>query len=170
MWQYTGAERPPFAEVPEAGQESVWDYPRPPQLDWCDAHVEVKHNDELIAHTERVLRVLETASPPTVYIPAESIAMEQLRAVPGASMCEWKGRASYFARVADDQHTPIAWWYPNPRPAFAALKGFVSFYPGRIECTLDGERVKPQPGHFYGGWMTASIAGPVKGEPGTQHW
>ena len=112
---------------------------------------------------------METASPPTFYLPPDDVAWDDLVAIAGSSVCEWKGPARYFA-LAVEPATPVAWCYPDPSEKFSALKDFVSFYPGRIACFVDGERVQPQPGQFYGGWITADIAGPFKGEPGTGGW
>ena len=169
LWQYTGEVRPPFAEPPAPGQESVWDYPRPPHLERLAARVRVVRAGEELAVTGAALRVVETASPPTVYLPRDAINMAQLVPAAGASMCEWKGRARYFAH-RDEPALPVAWHYPSPLAPFASLAGYVSFYPGRVACYLDDERVRPQPGGFYGGWLTAAICGPVKGEPGTEGW
>ncbi|MEM0953384.1 MAG: DUF427 domain-containing protein [Pseudomonadota bacterium] len=172
MWQYTGKQRPPFAEEPGPGQESVWDYPRPPALVPCEKEVLVQAQGSELARSTHCHRVLETASPPTYYIPAADINHAALVAIQGSSFCEWKGAAAYWA-LALQQNAggeAIGWSYPDPSPSFAALRGAYSFYPGRVECYVDGERVKPQPGHFYGGWITQDIVGPVKGESGTGHW
>lgn len=168
MWKHTGSERPDFAEVPGPGQESVWDYPRPPALVEDTRRVEVFADGMLIASTKRAFRVLETASPPTFYLPPDSILSGSLEPVAGRSVCEWKGEAVYLALC--DTTLPVVWSYPEPKPAFAALRDFVGFYPGRVACFVDGKRVRPQPGGFYGGWITDEIVGPVKGEPGTGHW
>jgi uncharacterized protein (DUF427 family) len=170
MWKYTGQERPPFAEVPGPGQESVWDYPRPPQLVTCDSLVEVFCGDSLLARTRAALRVLETASPPTYYLPASDVDWTRLVPTEHRSYCEWKGEATYWALQEDDTGRPVAWRYESPSERFAAIDGHVSFYPGRVACYVDGEHVRPQPGEFYGGWVTSRIAGPFKGEPGTGHW
>lgn len=168
MWQYTGSERPPFAEEPGPGQESVWDYPRPPALDPSDREVIVRSGDLVIARSCRCVRVLETASPPTWYIPGDDVDMDTLVPVPGSSFCEWKGAASYWGLASTG--AMVGWSYPDPVASFAAIRGAFSFYPGRVECYVDGERVRPQPGEFYGGWVTDEIVGPMKGEPGTGHW
>ncbi len=170
MWQYTGKQRPPFAEEPRPGQESVWDYPRPPALVTCDSLVRVGHPGRPLAETRRALRVLETASPPTYYLPPECVDWNLLVRAEGRSFCEWKGEASYWALADDPDAGTIAWSYENPCERFAAIDGYLSCYPGRIPCHVDGERVQPQPGGFYGGWITSRIAGPVKGAPGTGHW
>ncbi len=170
MWNFKGQKRPTFAETPATGQESVWDYPRPPRL-LADARlVEVKSGDQLIARSDRTFRVCETASPPGFYIPPEDIEWSLLCAVAGGSYCEWKGAASYWGLQSKPEAGPVAWSYPKPRAAYIKVKGYVSFYPGRVECYLAGERVRPQPGVFYGGWITDDIVGPFKGEPGTGNW
>jgi len=170
MWEYTGKQRPPFAEEPAPGQESVWDYPRPPALVSYDGLVEVKHAGGTLASTHSALRVLETASPPTYYLPPEAVDMTQLERTADGSFCEWKGRATYWALVQDPRRRPIGWSYEGPHESFAAIDGHLSFYPALIACYVDAERVKPQPGQFYGGWITSRIAGPFKGGPGTGHW
>lgn len=116
------------------------------------------------------MRVLETASPPTCYLPPESVDWEQLVQSPGHSYCEWKGEATYWALADATGGEVVGWSYERPSEDFAAIAGYLSFYPARIACFLDGERVRPQPGGFYGGWVTDSVAGPFKGEPGTGHW
>ena len=168
-WTNTGTERPDFAEEPGPGQESVWDYPRPPALVGDTRLVVVGDPETPLASTQRALRVLETASPPTFYLPPDDVDRDRLVAATGSSMCEWKGQARYWA-LRDGPDEVIAWDYPNPFGEFERLAGYLSFYPGRIECRVDGEVVRPQPGGFYGGWMTDEIVGPVKGEPGTGGW
>jgi uncharacterized protein (DUF427 family) len=169
MWAYKGKQRPEFAQEPEQGQESVWDYPRPPALVDCIQLVEIKVGSELIARSTRATRVLETASPPTVYIPSDDIHLELLQRVRGSSFCEWKGEAGYWA-LTGSSAPAVCWSYPNPSPAFADIRDWLCFYPGRIECYIDGERVSPQEGGFYGGWVTDNIVGPWKGTPNTGHW
>lgn len=169
MWNYQGQKRPDFAMVPGPGQESAWDYPRPPVTKRCNRLVEVRDGDRLIARTCSSYRLMETASPPTFYLPPGDVAWDQLIEVAGSSVCEWKGAARYWA-LGRDAVSPVAWDYPRPRARFDVLKNYVSFYPGRIECHVDGERVRPQPGRFYGGWITDDVVGPFKGEPGTGHW
>ena len=170
MWGYTGQKRPPFAEEPAPGQESVWDYPRPPLLVPCDSLIEVFNGQVLLARSRGASRVLETASPPTYYLPAAAIQWQQLVRTPHRSHCEWKGEATYWALAGEPAGQPVAWSYENPSPRFTAIDGAVSFYPARVACYVDGERVQPQPGEFYGGWVTGAIAGPFKGGPGTGHW
>ncbi len=170
MWEYRGQKRPPFAQQPAAGQESVWDYPRPPLVKPCDRLVVVSARGAVLARSTATVRVMETASPPGFYIPEPDIDWTQLKKAPGRSVCEWKGVAQYWALSSDDASRPVGWTYPDPIPAFAMLRGHVSFYPGRVDCYVDGKRVRPQPGEFYGGWITDDVVGPFKGEPGTGHW
>jgi len=125
-----------------------------------------------IARSLRALRVLETAGPPTYYIPPEDVALALLTPAEGHSVCEWKGVAGYFDIVVEDSRAhKAAWSYPEPNAAFAEIAGYFAFYPGRVDaCYLDDELVTAQPGLFYGGWITADIVGPFKGTPGTQNW
>ncbi len=170
MWKYRGRERPDFAVEPGEEQESVWDYPRPPRLEQDNRLVEVFFNSTRIASSCRALRMLETASPPTFYIPKEDVRTEQLIPVPGSSYCEWKGKASYWALRDNRGMGSVGWSYAKPNTPYEELKDHFSFYPSLLDCFVDGERVQPQPGSFYGGWITKEIVGPVKGEPGTGHW
>jgi uncharacterized protein (DUF427 family) len=170
MWKYNGSVRPPFADEPGPGQESVWDYPRPPTLVSCDTPVEVLCGAQSLARTVSALRLLETASPPTYYLPAEDVDWTLLSHMADRSFCEWKGAASYWALAEDILSGPVGWSYENPSESFATIDGYVSFYPARVACYVGGERVEPQPGGFYGGWVTNAIVGPIKGAPGTGHW
>ncbi len=161
---------PPPREVPEPGQESVWDYPRPPALVPFRGRIQIRFEDKLVADTELAHRVLETSHPPTFYVPPESLRLA-LDPCPGSSHCEWKGAAQYF-RITDGDRTfeRVAWAYPNPTPLFSAIAGHLAFYPSKVACFVDGERVKAQPGDFYGGWITSKVVGPFKGGPGTWGW
>ena len=170
MWKYTGKTRPEFADPPATGQESVWDYPRPPRVVPDGRLVEVRFKDELIASSRSAIKVLETASPPTFYVSPADVAMDLLETTSGRSYCEWKGSAQYWELVGYAQLGAVGWSYEEPHASFAALRSWLSFYPARIECFVDGERVMPQPGGFYGGWLTREIVGPVKGGRGTGHW
>jgi uncharacterized protein (DUF427 family) len=157
---------------PAPGQESVWDYPRPPRLEPANKTIQIYFNGELIANTRRANRVLETSHPPVYYLPAEDIRMEYLLPSEGGSWCEWKGQAAYYDVVVKGQVAEkAAWSYPEPTPSFHAIKDHLAFYAWAMEkCLVDGELVRPQPGNFYGGWITDDIVGPFKGEPGTQGW
>lgn len=170
-WRYHGRVRPPFAVEPAPGQESVWDYPRPPCIDAEAREVVVRVGDVEVARTRRALRVLETASPPTVYIPRSDVAIEYLQPAPGSSRCEWKGTARYWTVcVGPVALNAVGWSYDQPLPAFEAIRTCLSFYPGRIECYVDGVSVRGQAGGFYGGWVTPELVGPFKGDPGTSGW
>ena len=148
--------------------ERVADYPRPPALVACDRHVRVEALGHVLCESHRSLRVLETFHPPTFYLPPETMALEMLVPVAGHSFCEWKGVARWFDVVSADGRRlrRAVWQYPDPTPAFRALAGWYALYPGPMDgCWLDGERVTPQPGQFYGGWITANVEGPFKGDP-----
>jgi uncharacterized protein (DUF427 family) len=169
MCSNTGRKRPDFAIEPGPGQESAWDYPRPPAIRRDNRLVEVREGETLIARSTSSYRVLETASPPTFYLPPADVDLDRLVEAHGTSICEWKGMAKYWA-LDNGPSVPIAWTYPRPRPRFEVIRDYVSFYPGRIDCFVDGARVAAQSGGFYGGWITAEIVGPFKGDPGTGHW
>ncbi len=157
---------------PGPGQESAWDYPRPPRLESIDRHLRVVFNGVTVAETRRGWRVLETSHPPVYYFPPDDVAREHLRDAAGSSFCEWKGGARYYDVVVGDRIAPrAAWYYPDPTPGFAALRGAVAFYCAPMDsCWVDGERAEPQPGGFYGGWVTSDVVGPFKGAPGTWGW
>ncbi len=148
-------------------RERVADYPRPPALVVSEQLIEVRALGQVLAQTRRSLRVLETFHPPTYYLPPEAMRLEWLEPAVGHSFCEWKGVASYFSVVVGDQRLErVVWSYADPTPAFAALAGWFALYPGRMDgCWVDGERVEPQPGGFYGGWITSGVEGPFKGDP-----
>jgi uncharacterized protein (DUF427 family) len=158
--------------TPGAGQESVWDYPRPPRVEDSSKHVRVIFNGVVVAETGRAKRVLETSHPPVYYIPPQDIKMEHLELGSRTTWCEWKGRATYYTvSVGEKQVENAAWTYPDPTAGFEAIQGCVAFYPHLMDaCYVDGERVRAQAGGFYGGWITSDIVGPFKGEPGTQGW
>lgn len=159
-------------EKPGPGQESVWDYPRPPRVEPVSGRVTIELNGQRIVDTTRALRVLETSHPPTVYVPRPDIVDGALRDADGTSFCEFKGRAGYLDVVAGDRvAAKAAWYYPNPSRGYEQLVDHVAIYPGRMdECTLDGELVTAQEGDFYGGWITSRVVGPFKGAPGTWGW
>lgn len=164
-WKYYGQKRPSFAIKPKKGEESVWDYPRPPKIEVDSRHVVVKIGELVIAETDNAIRILETASPPTFYLPPTDIHFDALVQAEGESRCEWKGVAKYCSVNAQNQTiSQAAWSYPTPFEDYAAIKDHLSFYPTKVECFVNGERVRPQPGGFYGGWITNEIVGPVKGE------
>jgi uncharacterized protein (DUF427 family) len=167
-WSNTGASRPAFADVPEPGQESVWDYPRPPALVSDPREVIVRLGDVEIARTCDAIRVLETSHPPTFYLPRRDVDMTLLRRAGGGSHCEWKGEASYFDVVVGAvTHARAAWSYEHPFDEAVVLAGHLAFYANAVEAWVGGERARPQPGGFYGGWITSELVGPFKGGPGS---
>ena len=154
-------------------QESVWDYPRPPRLEPTARHLKVVHAGIVLAETRSGLRILETSHPPVYYISPADIAMEWMQPSPGkGSFCEFKGVASYWNLALPQIRVPnVAWSYAQPSASYAALKDHLAFYANRVdECWVDGEQVVPQPGDFYGGWITSHVKGPFKGPPGTMGW
>ena len=86
----------PDPDPPLPGQESVWDYPRPPICEPTSRHIRIVHRDMVIADTRGAWRTLETSHPPTYYIPQSDIAMAHLRPNRSRSICEWKGQAVYW--------------------------------------------------------------------------
>lgn len=158
-------------EQPSPGQESVWDYPRPPRLEASVKTVLVHFAGHEIARSSNAYRVLETSHPPSWYLPPDSVKKDLLAASEKQSFCEWKGRATYWTVHAGEGIAEnAAWSYPSPKPSFAAIRDYFAFYPDIFECYVDGERVEPQPGRFYGGWITKDVAGPFKGIPGSAGW
>jgi uncharacterized protein (DUF427 family) len=162
----------PTPDKPGPGQESVWDYPRPPRLEEFTGAITVELSGQTIASTTRAWRVLETSHPPTYYLPAECFSEGTLRKASGSSWCEWKGQASYFDLVTPTAVAPrAAWTYLQPTPGFKAIAGAIAVMPALVDrCTVNGEQVVAQPGGFYGGWVTSWIAGPFKGVPGSMGW
>ena len=187
---------PPDAVAPGPGQESVWDYPRPPRLEASPRLVEVHFGGIQLAASRRAMRVLETSHPPVYYVPPEDVRMECLLPSDRQSWCEWKGLASYYHLVVPPSAGAVAaaaaggaggtgaarasaghraengaWYYPDPTVPYKEIRQFVAFYPHAVDaCYVDGERVQAQPGDFYGGWVTRDVVGPFKGAPGTSHW
>ena len=159
-------------EVPGPGQESVWDYPRPPVLRPSSALVVIVLGGTEVCRSTRGWQVLETSHPPTWYFPREDWSAGALVDAPGSSYCEWKGVAGYLDVVAGRTVAPrAAWTYPSPSEAFVAIRDHVAVYPAAMDrCTVDGDAVLPQPGGFYGGWITSSVVGPFKGDPHTGCW
>ena len=170
----TPGESPiPERIAPGPGQESVWDYPRPPRVEPVPERLRVMVRGAVLADTAHGLRVLETAGPPVYYFPRADVRMERLVESPRTTHCEWKGTASYW--TYDDGtglaiHN-IAWSYEDPLPGYEAIRAHLAFYAGLVdEAWVGGERATPQPGRFYGGWVTSRIVGPFKGEPGSSGW
>lgn len=171
-WRRLRRGRPRQVERPGPGRESVWDYPRPPRLERVPEPVRVEFAGVEVARSERALRVCETASPPAYYLPPQDVRRDLLEPAAGRSFCEWKGAARYWTlRAGGRASEKAAWSYPEPEPEFAALRDHLAFFAGRVDaCFVGDERVTPQPGGFYGGWVTSRVVGPFKGEPGTEGW
>jgi uncharacterized protein (DUF427 family) len=152
--------------------ESVWDYPRPPHVEPTDETVVVVLGGIEVCRTTRALRLLETSHPPAYYLPRDDFAAGALREAAGSSYCEFKGTASYLDVVGGEAVAPRAgWFYPAPAKGYEALRDRVAIYPRAMdEITVDGERVQPQEGTFYGGWITSRVVGPFKGGPGSSGW
>jgi uncharacterized protein (DUF427 family) len=162
----------PTPIAPGPGQESVWDYPRPPRLEEVRATITVEFGGRTVASTTSAWRVLETSHPPTYYLPMASFEPSVLRRADGQSWCEWKGQAAYFDIVTGDHVAArAAWTYPHPTRGFEPLAEAVAVMAAAVDhCTVDGEQVTPQPGGFYGGWITSGVVGPFKGVPGSMGW
>jgi uncharacterized protein (DUF427 family) len=154
------------------GQESVWTFPRPSIAQPSARHLRIEHRGGVVAETRRAIRTIETSHPPTYYFPLEDVDAVVTRLPRSGSFCEWKGAAVYFdVSVAGTTVPEAAWSYPTPTSPFAAIAGYLAFYAAAFDgCFVDGERVRPQPGGFYGGWITSDLAGPFKGVPGSQFW
>ncbi|TNC70900.1 DUF427 domain-containing protein [Rubellimicrobium roseum] len=162
----------PTPDPVRPGQESVWSYPRPARAEPVASHVVIHHRGLHVADTRAAIRVIETSHPPSYYIPRADIRAGVLRPAPGRSFCEWKGEAVYWDVVVGDEIlSRVGWSYPRPTGPFAALRDHVAFYATPFDrCAVDGETVTPQPGGFYGGWITSQVAGPFKGAPGSTWW
>jgi len=158
--------------IPAPGQESVWDYPRPPRVEPCKNRLRVEFNGETVAETARAYRLLETSHPPTYYIPRTDVRTEFLTPSLSRSFCEFKGEARYWdLQVGSRTSRNALWSYASPNRPYGLLGDHLSFYAGRVDaCFVDEERVQPQLGDFYGGWITSRVVGPIKGGPGTRLW
>jgi uncharacterized protein (DUF427 family) len=170
-WHWRGNQRPPFAHAASRGQESVWDYPRPSVLVNDGREVVVRWGNIAIARTTRAIRVLETAHPPSFYLPWEDVARKYLTSTTGSSRCERKGPACYWSLRDGARSLPrVAWSYPRPLAGAEALAECVAFYPKNLASSVGSSAVTAQPGRFYGGWVTPELVGPFKGGPGTETW
>ena len=158
--------------TPSPGQESVWDYPRPPIVEDDTRRIRVIFNNTIIADTTGAKRVLETSHPPVYYLPRQDIRLAHLQDYPGSSLCEWKGHARFLSVCVGNRFAEgAAWYYPEPRPSFMCVKDHIAFYCAPMDaCYVGDEKVKPQPGGFYGGWITSDVVGPFKGGPGSMGW
>jgi uncharacterized protein (DUF427 family) len=162
--------------------ESAWDYPRPPAVDGSgEEEATVVFGGHVVARTSSALRVLETSHPPTYYLPRAAFEEGVLRPARDdhPTFCEYKGVATYWDLVVGRVRLPrAAWSYESPTPRYHRLLGHVAVMPGLVDgatgpddgCFVDGERVRPQEGGFYGGWITSRVTGPFKGAPGTHGW
>ncbi len=157
---------------PGPGQESVWDYPRPPALERTEAHLVVEHAGVVVAETRRAWRVLETSQPPAYYFPPDDVRLDLLDATTTSTFCEWKGTASYRRlRVGDQVVDDAAWVYERPVERFEPIRDHLAFYAQRVDrCSVDGEVVSGNEGRYYGGWITSRVVGPFKGGAGTAGW
>lgn len=156
---------------PAPGQESVWDYPRPPRLEPTNRHIVVALASETVADTTRAHRVLETSQPPAYYVDPADVRMDLLVPNTHSTFCEWKGQASYYDVVVGDTVAEAAvWTYRSPMPAFEAIRDHLAFYVQPLDCSVDGEAVGGNEGTFYGGWITSDVVGPFKGGAGSAHW
>lgn len=171
-WRAFPRERPRQIEIPGPGQESVWDYPRPPRVEPFGKRVRVEFAGITIADSTKALRVLETAGPPVYYIPPEDVLTRYLEPSQHTSLCEWKGISQYWSiEIGEKRAINSAWSYPQPWSGYESIQDYIAFYASRVDaCYLGEEKVRPQPGHYYGGWISANIVGPFKGEPGTENW
>ena len=158
--------------APEPGQESVWEYPRPPRLEDSNDHLRIIFNGLTLVDTQRAKRVLETSHPPVYYIAPEDIKMEYLIPTTYSTYCEFKGNASYYTIEVGTKSLPNgAWYYRQPSPGYEAMANYIAFYPGKMDaCYVNDEKVQAQEGDFYGGWITRKIVGPFKGGVGTYGW
>ncbi len=164
------AEVTPAALGP--GQESVWDYPRPPRVEPTAERARVVVDGTTIADSSGALRVLEFGGPPVYYFPRDDVRMDLLHESPHTTVCEWKGNASYYSLTMGQRTVHnVAWTYRDPSPGYEAIRDHLAFYAGLVdEAYVGEERVLPQPGRFYGGWITSRVVGPFKGGPGSAHW
>jgi uncharacterized protein (DUF427 family) len=167
-----GTVPPPQRVEPGPGQESVWDYPRPPRVEPVEERIRVIVDGYELADSTEALRVLETAGAPVYYVPVADVRMDLLEPTAHHSFCEWKGEASYWSIRLPDRTIPnAAFGYLTPTAGYKGITGFIAFYPGLVdEAWVGDERATPQPGRFYAGWVTSKVVGPFKGEPGTQGW
>lgn len=157
---------------PGPGEESVWDYPRPPHIEDFTGHISVLFNSRVIADTREAKRVLETSHPPVYYLPPHDVQIHYLIKSSMTTWCEFKGMAHYYTVIVEGREAKnAAWYYPDPTPEFSALKNYIAFYPALMDsCEVNGEKAKAQAGDFYGGWITKNIVGPFKGAAGTRGW
>ncbi|KAA9149481.1 DUF427 domain-containing protein [Microbacterium lushaniae] len=164
--------RRPTPDPTGPGQESVWEYPRPPRIERTGRRVRIELGGLTLVDTDDVVRVLETSHPPVYYVPVDAFAPGTLVPAEGSSFCEYKGAARYFDVTGGGQvRRGAAWYYPHPSAGYELLRGRVAVYAAPMDrCTVDDVEVVPQPGGFYGGWVTPDVVGPFKGTPGSMGW
>lgn len=162
----------PRRDTPLPGQESVWDYPRPPAVETTPDHIVVVHANTVVADSTRAVRVLETAHAPAYYVPLADVLPGALTLNRNHTWCEFKGQAHYLDLILPGVTVlEAAWCYPQPTSGYELLRDTVCFYPQRVDrCEVAGEVVTPLAGSFYGDWPTSRVAGPFKGGPGTEWW
>jgi len=173
---FDAAARPAHIEKPGPGQESVWDFPRPPAVEPVRERLRVEFSGKIVADTMRGKRVIETAGAPVYHFPPQDVATEHLVPNDRVTVCEWKGAATYFDLVVGDRRSEnAAYTYPDPLDdlgqGYAAIAGWIVFYANRVDAVFVGdEEASPQPGGYYAGWVTSRLVGPIKGEPGSEGW
>ena len=106
-------------------------------------HLVVRAGDRVIADTTRPLVLYESGFAPRWYVPRSDVILDALTAVELQTFCPYKGIASYYD-IGETRHA--AWSYRAPFDDMAAIGDLVSFEPDRVDITLDGERLEPQPG------------------------
>jgi uncharacterized protein (DUF427 family) len=171
-WRGVRRVRPAHIEQPGPGQESVWDYTRPPRVERATRAARVEFAGVVVAESSAALRVLETSSPPVYYFASDDVRLDALVASDVTTLCEWKGVARYASLRVDSRLSQnAAWSYPDPGAPHAALRDHWAFHARRVDaCWVGDDRVAPQPGTYYGGWITPDIVGPFKGIPGSDNW
>jgi len=167
-----GFEQTPRIQIPKRGQESVWNYPRPPRLERVNQQIKVEFGGLVLAETTQGYRLLETASPPVYYFPPFDVRIAYFMVSSKQTVCKWRGVARYWdLRVEKRVALDAAWSYPHPRKGYEGICDYFGFYPSKVDaCYVGKEKVRAQAGEFYGGWITSKILGPFKGEPGTEFW
>ena len=168
-WQFNGSVRPDFADEPKANQTSVWDFPRPPKIVLETDHFLVKNNNEIIAQSNKVIAVCETANPPCYYFPENEVNLKHLMKIEKESWCEWKGKTQFWV-LKENPDLIVAWSYPNPFTAYTEIRDYIAFYPQNLECYVNKEKAITQDSLFYAGWITSNYSGPFKGKKGTELW
>jgi uncharacterized protein (DUF427 family) len=162
-------------QIPEPNQESVWDYPRPPEIRPAEARIRAYLGDILVMESNCALRIVEIAGAPVYYAPSEDWREDVLVTNGEFSICEWKGVATQYDVVAGGLKAKWgAFSYDNPltdlNRGFEQLAGWIAPHPAQLTCFLGDERAKPQLGGLYAGWVTSRVVGPIKGGSDTAHW